>query len=422
MKRIKTTNGNSLRTEFQFFEINALKEAANNENLHTGDSFTFGASGETFQVLEKDAQNNLLRLLRVKNNKQLNAYFTEEGTHTTPTNTPKENNNTTTQKTAHNMDTKDTIKQLKDTFTTLITELETNKPQLNEQQIKETLNKLIDERIEQIREANTLHIEIKDLPKNNLPQKPHKAIETVAKYAATRTPVYLYGPAGTGKSCLAKSLADLYNLPFYEVSSPQHKYELDGMVDANGIFRESILYKAFKNGGVFFFDEVDTTPADVIIAFNNLLANMRYTFANNITETAHENFILIAAGNTRLRGNEPAYEGRFGQCASFIDRFAYVHVDYDREIELYIANNDTQLVDFFHALRKEIELSGLTYTVSPRAMRRLMIAQINNEPAKEMFEQAFTGSWDDTDKQQIAHRLDLKDNKYVKLFQEVYIS
>lgn len=225
----------------------------------------------------------------------------------------------------------------------------------------------------------------------------HDCFQTVLKCAAARMNIYLHGPAGTGKSTLAEHIAKALNLPFEWCQALQDKSEFEGFVDANGVYHETAFYRAFKNGGVFLMDELDSTAAEVLVPFNGATAQRKFCFPNGEKVEAHKDFICLAAGNTKGRGGNEAYNGRFQLDASTLDRFAFVFVDYCKEIDLASCFGDKELLGKFELLREHIAVSNLPYTVTPRGMKRYCELKAAGIAHKEAIRIALTGSWDDDD-------------------------
>lgn len=270
---------------------------------------------------------------------------------------------------------------------------------------------------------NTPTIEIKIIGKEETAkvENPHPLLEKVLKLVANDRVIgrypWLFGPAGSGKSTLAKQVADAMNLPFYSVSSLQQKYELEGYTDAVGNLVETTFYKASKEGGIFLFDEASTTSAEVQVAWNSMLANLWYNFPKDGMIKAHEDFHVIAADNTTGRGGNSTYSARFQMDASTLDRYTCIRVDYTDEMDMRMAENDRELVDFIKDLRKAIELSRLTYTASPRALKAIKAHQKLFDE-KEAFELGLCSGWNVQDIRTLAARL-CGDNKYYKMFNEI---
>lgn len=199
----------------------------------------------------------------------------------------------------------------------------------------------------------------------------HENFGTIIKLVGEKKrAVYMYGPAGTGKSQLAKDVSDALDLDFYPASTLTQEYKLSGYKDASGHYHETNFYRAFVNGGLFFLDEMDSCSSDVLVGINGALANGYYDFPNG-TEYAHENFRVIAAGNTIGRGADEMYTGRQALDLSTLDRFLGVELNYSLKIDMAVASENTELVDFAHAVRKAAETSGIMILMSYRSISQI---------------------------------------------------
>ena len=213
---------------------------------------------------------------------------------------------------------------------------------------------------------------VSELPKIETQGIQHSQFETVLKFVVNDEPVYLTGPAGSGKNVICKEVAKALGLDFYFTNAVTQEYKLTGFTDANGTFHESQFYKAFTKGGVFMLDEMDASIPEVLIILNAAIANRYFDFPAPIGKVeAHPNFRVIAAGNTLGYGADSAYVGRNTLDAASLDRFAIVEIDYDERIEMSVAGGNTQLVKFCRAFRDMARKNGLTITVSYRAIGRL---------------------------------------------------
>lgn len=213
---------------------------------------------------------------------------------------------------------------------------------------------------------------VSEFGKKDLPGVQHSKFDTVLKFVANDEPVYLAGPAGSGKNVICKQVAEALGLDFYFTNAVTQEYKLTGFTDANGVFHESQFYKAFTKGGVFMLDEMDASIPEVLIILNAAIANRYFDFPAPIGKVeAHPNFRVIAAGNTYGYGADSSYVGRNTLDAASLDRFAVIEIDYDERIEMNVTNGNKELVNFCHAFRKAVQKNGLTITVSYRAMGRL---------------------------------------------------
>lgn len=199
----------------------------------------------------------------------------------------------------------------------------------------------------------------------------HEKFDTVCKFVANKEPVFLTGPAGSGKNHLCKQVADALGLKFYFTNAVTQEYKLTGFTDANGNYQETQFYKAFKNGGLFMLDEMDASIPEVLVILNAAIANGYFDFPAPIGYVeAHPDFRVIAAGNTTGHGADYEYVGRNQLDAASLDRFAVVPIDYSIEIENGIAG-DIELADFCREFRKASQMAGVQVIVSYRAISRL---------------------------------------------------
>lgn len=182
-------------------------------------------------------------------------------------------------------------------------------------------------------------------------------------------PVYLYGPAGSGKNVLAKQLADEMGLKFYYANCVLTKFDLVGYGDANGNYVSTPFCKAFTEGGLFMLDEFDASAEEAAITLNAALANRYFDFPVIGNVEAHPDFKIIAAGNTCGRGADEEYTGRSCLDAATLDRFAMLKVDYDERVERKIARDE--IVNFIHDLRNSRDEAGIKMILGYRAIDRL---------------------------------------------------
>ena len=195
----------------------------------------------------------------------------------------------------------------------------------------------------------------------------HYQFETIKTCIENNIPVCLAGDAGTGKNYTLEQISWELGLEFYFTNSVQQEYKLTGFIDAGGVYHETEFYKAFKNGGIFFLDEMDASIPEVLVLLNAAIANRYFEFPTGRI-TAHKNFRVVAAGNTVGSGADDMYTGRLVLDQATLDRFAIIDFDYDRNIELHIAKGNTSLVDFIEDLRKTAKQNGIRATFSYRCI------------------------------------------------------
>lgn len=185
-----------------------------------------------------------------------------------------------------------------------------------------------------------------------------------------RNALYLCGAAGTGKSFIAKQIAEAIGVDYHFTNCVTDDVQLKGFIDANGRYHETEFYRAFKNGGVFFLDELDGGITEALLQINDALANGWFPFPTG-TVSAHKDFYCVAAGNTYGTGGDNEYTGRSVLDASTLNRFSYITVDYDEAIELAMCGNDKQLVDFAHDFRNAVKMCGVSCLCTYRDIKRL---------------------------------------------------
>jgi cobaltochelatase CobS len=199
----------------------------------------------------------------------------------------------------------------------------------------------------------------------------HENFATIVKLVGEKKrAVYMYGPAGTGKSQLAADVAEALGLEFYPASTLTQEYKLSGFEDAGGKYHETNFFRAFTKGGLFFLDEMDSSSSDVLVGINGALANGYYDFPTG-TEYAHKDFRVIAAGNTIGRGGNEMYTGRQALDLSTLDRFLGVELDYSPRIDEAVALGDKELIEFAQAVRKAAKESGIMVLMSYRSISQI---------------------------------------------------
>ena len=211
-----------------------------------------------------------------------------------------------------------------------------------------------------------------------LPERPvyrteevlHKDFDAILTAVMMDEPLYLCGPAGTGKSYLAQQIAKALELDFYYANCITDDIQVKGFVDANGNYHTTQFREAFEHGGLFLLDELDASVPEALTILNNALANKSFPFPDR-TVTAHENFRCLAAGNTYGTGADNVYTGRYQLDAASLNRFGMFPVDYDRRIEENMTGGDKELSDFAEAFRAAAAKIGIHALCTYRDVKRL---------------------------------------------------
>lgn len=178
--------------------------------------------------------------------------------------------------------------------------------------------------------------------------------EVLEDVMATRA-VYLYGPSGTGKSYMARQIAEALGLPFYQDGKSDTKYDLIGSPTAGGEWLYTAFLQAFQHGGVWLWDELDRSASDAGTAINNAIANGCIFIPGVGMIEKHADFYMIGAGNTLGRASAK-YTGAQDQDCAVMSRFlSKIKIDYCREIDEIVTGGDTELCDFTGALRQALK-------------------------------------------------------------------
>lgn len=246
----------------------------------------------------------------------------------------------------------------------------------------------------------------------------HYQYDTIKACIENDIPVYLAGEAGTGKNFTLEQISWELGLEFYFTNSVQQEYKLTGFIDAGGTYHETEFYKAFKDGGIFFLDEMDASIPEVLVLLNAAIANKYFEFPNGKIH-AHKNFRVVAAGNTVGSGADEMYTGRMVLDQATLDRFAIIEFGYDRNIELSISNNNEDLVDFIRDLRTEANSNGIRATFSYRCIMMVTKLEKTNIPLKQIIAIAvFKGMTKDT----INSFRAMGSNKYYKALYDLQVA
>lgn len=241
--------------------------------------------------------------------------------------------------------------------------------------------------------------------------------EFILNLVASGENVYLYGPAGSGKNTICAQVAKALNLEFYYQNTLVTKFDISGYKNAQGEFEETAAYKAMKNGGLLMLDELDNSQAEAIIALNAALANGYYTFGNGEQVKLHKNFRCMAAGNTNGQGATEEYCGRFAMDESSRDRFAFIRIGYNCDIEKSLSKGHTDILEFVHDLRNACKSLQIKLIAGYRAIGKLAkFYETDTEAVLNAF--IFRGMQKD-DIRQIAAALTTHQNKYTNAVKEL---
>lgn len=200
-----------------------------------------------------------------------------------------------------------------------------------------------------------------------------------------RLNVWLTGPAGTGKTTAAANAAEALGLKFYFCGSIDTEYKLTGFIDAQGRVVNTAFRTAYQCGGVFLFDECDSSLPAALLAFNAALANGEAAFPDALVPR-HPDFVCIAAANTWGLGATNEYVGRLKLDAAFLDRFVQISWGIDEGLELATAGN-VEWTRTVQGYRSRAKAKGIKVIISPRASyfgAALLATGMSEERVKEL--------------------------------------
>ena len=242
----------------------------------------------------------------------------------------------------------------------------------------------------------------------------HEKFETIKTCIESNVPIYLVGPAGSGKNFTLEQIANELGYNFYFSNSVQQEYKLTGFIDAGGKYHETEFYKACKEAEegkdcIFFLDEMDASIPEVLVLLNAAIANGYFEFPNGKIKFGNK-VHFVAAGNTFGNGADEEYTGRMVLDQATLDRFAVIEFDYSVNIQLSLAKGDTELVEFIIQLREKAKETGIRATFSYRCIS--MVKQLEGKlPMKEILKMAVLKGLDNDTVNTLKLNID---NKYDK--------
>lgn len=262
------------------------------------------------------------------------------------------------------------------------------------------LSAQVDSRVEEVApREHFIVVKAGDVEKK-IKGKAHAQLQAVLDVIAMGELPMLVGPAGTGKTVLAKQVADILDLPFASISCS------GGMTEAK-IFGRSVpnihtgdekyngtsYVDLYENGGVYLFDEFDAADDNMMCSLNQSFDNGYMSVPERKTNPKcdrHENSHIICTANTYGTGADRQYVSRNQMDAATMDRFTIIEIDYDAEIEEQVCP-DRELLERFRGYRKAIQENGLERIVSYRTLRKAMKQRAIGWDDKRIDAQFFAG-------------------------------
>lgn len=188
-------------------------------------------------------------------------------------------------------------------------------------------------------------------------------IETLVK---ANIAVLLTGEKGSGKTTLAKQVAETHGYNFYSMSMTRQTTlsHLLGFISVNGTYVPSQLRSAAESGGAFLLDEIDAADANVLLCLNTA-ENGYIAFPDGIIDL-HEDFRLMATANPQ--DQHQFYTGRSKLDAATLDRFDIVEVARDENLERSLIDGETFRI--MQCMREVLGRNNSSIVVSMRDSMR----------------------------------------------------
>ncbi len=164
----------------------------------------------------------------------------------------------------------------------------------------------------------------------------HKMFDDVITVLMEDANPYMIGPSGCGKTFMVKQISSILSVDFIDIGYINEEYDILGFQTATGAYSTPNFYRCYKYGKIAFCDELDNGNSRATVKLNSFLSNGKdacYSFPHGENVKRHENFRIIAAGNTTGNGADANYNTREKIEESVQQRFTPVYVGYDNYVE-----------------------------------------------------------------------------------------
>ena len=283
--------------------------------------------------------------------------------------------------------------------------------------------KLIDGLVEEIKKMINVNIQrhMVEIPALNIEyvsEHPlHHQFDEVMATLLGGCNIYLYGDAGCGKTQLAEDIAKALGINLY-ILNANDSIGIYGFTDINGVFQHT-SFTRFVNDrnpkvALLYISELDSYDQVAITQMNTAFAN-KICVINNETVRLSDKHYIICDGNTSGNGASFVYSTRKRMDAATIDRFAFISLDYDRNIEMFVSDNNQELCDFIDRFRQITKEADIQCLATYRAI-------INISKFEEMFgiekvlNMFLLKNLDIDDLVSVQKRIDCQNNKYCEAF------
>lgn len=255
------------------------------------------------------------------------------------------------------------------------------------------------------------HIVIKDRAEpKEVKGRVHKLFTEIVQRVSIGQNVMLIGPAGSGKTHVARQVADALSLPFGAISMSLGTTEADlfgkSLPQENGGFKyvDSVLTNMCPNPGLFLIDELDASDPNTLVKLNQFLEQREIFLpgrAHGQHLVMHKQFYIMACANTAGLGFDAVYSGRERLDLSTIDRFKanQLVMSYCDELEKELI--DPEVLQWGLNIRKQIEKNKLGHIMSTRVMKNYTEQKINLGYGIKEFEKTYFTGWSKDERSKI---------------------
>lgn len=249
----------------------------------------------------------------------------------------------------------------------------------------DAIAKMIATELAKLPDTRPVTITIPAMPKAEFKGRAHPMLETILRYiAAGETFFMICGPAASGKSTLAKQIAETLKrrLTAVSINETMTREEILGWRSpnlSNGEvkYTPSAVVEGWERGDVILLDELDRGNPNTLCALNSIEQRVLYVpraeSEGGSESKMGEGAIVICTANTYGTGASRTYVGANQLDAAFLDRWRVLEVGYDHDLEVHVCGADAlakAAIKLIEAMRKDADAKSLRRPLTTRVARR----------------------------------------------------